>query len=65
MWENPLSLWIRETVCIMFMGGEGGMQKRRGAEREDSLREDISSRKGFLKAGISSFWIEAVDTLSQ
>lgn len=33
MWENPLSLWIKETVCIMFTGGEGGTQEIRQGER--------------------------------
>lgn len=28
MWENPLSLRIKETVCIMYTGGEGGTQKK-------------------------------------
>lgn len=27
MWENPLSLRIKETLCTKYMRGEGGMQK--------------------------------------
>lgn len=33
MWENPLSLWIKETLCTKYMRGEGGIHKEEEVRR--------------------------------
>lgn len=59
MWENPLSLWIKETVCIMYTEGEGGTRKGERLRGRTVSRKIYEVGKYFRKL-IDSFWIEAV-----
>lgn len=47
MWENPLSLWIKETVCIMYTGGEAGTQRGEGVRGRTVSGEIEAVEKGF------------------
>lgn len=61
MWENPLSLWIKETVCIMFTGGEGGTQEIRQGERGRGSKLGRKTKVGKVSRKTDeSYWIEVL-----
>lgn len=60
MRENPLSLWIKETVCIMYTGGEGGTQKGERLRRRTVSKKIYEMGNVFFWKLIGSFWMEAV-----